>query len=301
MFAAVFLALPSLAQVAQQPSYPAGCDGPTFPDSSVCAAQFYDLGAGAVVYIQDPLNFCINLPDPNSKQLNMLYYSFNKYPTIVAGEGYVQSFCTGSYFTPGALPLPAGGIRSAHVIRAVSPNGKKYYEISGTLDCNALHINCTASAPDTYDDGGQYDSVSYRYCGKEPYSGVDSTKHPGMVDYVEQAGNGMFCMRVCEAGQELTDPCNVKDDTKGCQYTMGVTFRDGFTYTDKTNGSAVTTYTVSLPPLASSTTSSAQATTTLGATGSGGSTTGSSSKSGDLAASRGLIEVVAAALFGLLI
>ena len=37
--------------------------------------------------------------------------------------------------------------------------------------------------------GGQYDSVGYRQCGKEPYSGVDKKKHPKYKDYIEQAGN----------------------------------------------------------------------------------------------------------------
>jgi hypothetical protein len=40
-------------------------------------------------------------------------------------------------------------------------------------------------------------------------------------------------MRVCEYGQQLDDPCNVKMDTEGCFATMGVEFKDGFTYTDK--------------------------------------------------------------------
>ncbi len=97
----------------------------------------------------------------------------------------------GDYKTPGALSLPAGGIRAAHVIKGVHPNGKRYMEISGYLDCDVLKINCTASAPGAYDDGGQYDSVSYRNCGKEPYSGVDANKHPTFKDYNEQAGNGI--------------------------------------------------------------------------------------------------------------
>lgn len=40
-------------------------------------------------------------------------------------------------------------------------------------------------------------------------------------------------MRVCEYGQQLDDPCNVKMDTEGCFATMGVEFNDGFTYIDQ--------------------------------------------------------------------
>ena len=104
-------------------------------------------------------------------------------------EGYVRAFCAGKYMSPGALPLPDGAIRSAHVVRSVQ-GGKAYSEISGTMDCVRLGINCKSSSPGAYDDGGQYDSVSYRNCGKEPYSGVDKVKHPNYVDYVEQAGDG---------------------------------------------------------------------------------------------------------------
>ncbi|KAJ3060087.1 hypothetical protein HDU98_003890, partial [Podochytrium sp. JEL0797] len=98
----------------------------------------------------------------------------------------------GSYLTPGASPMPVGGIRSAHV--SVFSN---YIELWGTMDCGALNINCTQTFPGAYDDGGQYDNGPYEYCGKEPYSGVDSsvTGNPGMVNYVEMAGDGMFCMR----------------------------------------------------------------------------------------------------------
>jgi hypothetical protein len=109
--------------------------------------------SGQQVYIQDPLNFCMILPDPNSPTLKRWYYDQGRLPTIVAGEGYVQSFCTGDYMTPGAMRMPLGSIRSAHVIRAIHPNGKRYIEISGTMDCDYLNINCTASAPGAYDDG----------------------------------------------------------------------------------------------------------------------------------------------------
>lgn len=63
--------------------------------------------------------------------------------------------------------MPAGGIRSANVVKAVHTNGKSYMQISGTMDCVALGVNCEQSKPGAYDDGGQYDSVGYVNCGKE--------------------------------------------------------------------------------------------------------------------------------------
>ena len=132
----------------------------------------------------------MNLPDPNSPVLKNLYYSKGIWPTIVQAEGYVQAYCTGSYMSPGALPMPVGAVRTANVITNAVLNGKNYVQISGTLDCNALKVNCTGSMPTAFDDGGQYDTAPFRNCGKEPYSGVDASKHPGMTDYVEQAGDG---------------------------------------------------------------------------------------------------------------
>ena len=45
-------------------------------------------------------------------------------------------------------------------------------------------------------------------------------------------------MRVCEAGIEQDDPCNVKDDTKGCFYTMNITtfYVPGFDTIDESTG-----------------------------------------------------------------
>ena len=56
-------------------------------------------------------------------------------------------------------------------------------------------------------------------------------------------------MRICEVGSQQEDPCNVKDDTKGCQYTMGITTFNtpGFDDFDIATGQT-TTYSVSLPP-----------------------------------------------------
>jgi hypothetical protein len=216
-----------------------------FPDLEECKRKNWDLGnitdpcrpkklpeIGQQVYIQDPLNFCINLPDPDSEHLKKTIYSKGLKPTILQGEGYVRSFCMGSYLSPGSLNINPKGIKSAHVI-INEYNGKKYIEISGKMDCKELGISCRNKPP--FDDGGQYDSVSYRHCGKEPYSGVDKSKNPKLESYVEQAGNGIFCMRVCEYGLGLDDPCNAKFDELGCHATMNITTFNvpGFTLTNK--------------------------------------------------------------------
>lgn len=241
-----------LSGVLCQRIYPEGCNGPTFPNASICLEKNWNLGEDAVdkcaplnqypiygeqVYIQDANNFCFMLPDPNNNVLKDLYYSKGKLPSIAQGEGYVQSFCVGEYMPLGSMKMDSNAIKSAHVVKGVHKNGKKYYEISGTMDCALLNINCTSSAPGLYDDGGQVDAVSYRNCGKEPYSGVDKSKHPGLIEYVQQAGNGEFCMRICEKGQQLEDPCNVKNDTAGCRATFGIEFKPGFSFTDLTNSS----------------------------------------------------------------
>ncbi|KAJ3236639.1 hypothetical protein HDU81_010603 [Chytriomyces hyalinus] len=172
--------------------------------------------AGQQVYIQDPNNYCINLPNPNDPYLIETYYSKGIYPTFVQAEGYVQSFCVG-FLAPGALPMPPGAVTGAHVRTNQSLNGKTYHQITGSLDCAVLKMTCTG------DNGGQYDSVPYRYCGKEPYSGVDETLNPGFADYVEIGGDSTFCMRTCVKGQVQGDPCNAKDDTKGCGVLTGGT------------------------------------------------------------------------------
>jgi hypothetical protein len=166
-------------------------------------------------------------------ELKRRYYNRGILPSVVQGEGYVQAFCVGDYMTPGGMRMNPSAIKSAHVIKAIHPNGKKYIEISGLMDCGLLDINCKSTVPGAFDDGGQYDAVPFINCGKEPYSGVDPQKHPGMIDYVEQAGNGEYCMRICEAGQQLEDPCNVKNDTAGCRATMGVDFKPGFSFVDR--------------------------------------------------------------------
>jgi hypothetical protein len=152
---------------------------------------------GQQVYIQDPLNYCLMGPDPNNFILKNGVYASGRLPTMLQGEGHSQAFCVGDYLTPGAFHYKPGAIRSAHVITNMRKNGKRYIQIAGVYDCAVAEINCTSSVPGAYDDGGQYDSVPYVNCGKEPYSGVDTPKQgAGMVDYVLQAGAGIFCMRV---------------------------------------------------------------------------------------------------------
>jgi len=298
-----------------RPKYPPGCYGATFPDHQRCNELGWDLGPNAVdpcapegpypivgqqVYIQDPLNFCMNLPDPNSQVLKNVFYDLGRLPTIVSGEGYLQSYCVGSYLTPGALPMPPNAIRAAHVVRNVHPNGKRYIEISGYMDCDALRINCTGSAPGAYDDGGQYDTVEFRKCGKSPYSGVDASRHPTFPHYNHQAGNGLFCMRICEPGMEMEDPCNVKLDTAGCQVTMGIRFRDGFSYTDRLTGES-RTFDVTLPPLTRTTSVVGSAgPTTVGspAAASSSSSPGSKSDASSLKVTEWIVSLLASlALF----
>ena len=55
--------------------------------------------------------------------MNNVFYSQGRYPTVVAGEGYVRAFCVGEYLTPGALWMNANAIKSAHVLQS-SKGGK---------------------------------------------------------------------------------------------------------------------------------------------------------------------------------
>ncbi|KAJ3191167.1 hypothetical protein HK101_008009 [Irineochytrium annulatum] len=225
--------------------YPKG----SFPDIKTCQKDNWNLGTdynpyappkpwpvkGQQVYIKDEYNFCINLPDPNSSYLKKAYYDQGFNPTIVQAEGFVHAFCLGSYKTPGASSMPSGAITAAHVIKNFA-GSVHYYQITGRMDCKKLGINCDGSYKGAYDDGGQYDSVSYRNCGKEPYSGVDSSKNPGLPNYVEQAGDGIFCMRICNGGLGEGQPCNVKHDEDGCYVTMGMVDKPGFSYKEITKG-----------------------------------------------------------------
>ncbi|KAJ3143830.1 hypothetical protein HK101_003038, partial [Irineochytrium annulatum] len=201
---------------------------------------------GQQVYIGDAQNFCLNLPNPNSTYLKAQYYDQGFAPSIVQAEGFVQCFCVGSYLSPGCHPMPVGGITAAHVLTGQSLGGSKYVQITGRMDCGVLNINCVGSYFGVYDDGGQYDSVPYVNCGKEPYSGVDSSMHPSMPEYVLQAGDGIFCMRICAGGRGTGDPCNAKNDTAGCYLTMGFVDTPGFS----TDGVSVN---VNLPPPSSNT------------------------------------------------
>ncbi|KAJ3339828.1 hypothetical protein HDU91_000933, partial [Kappamyces sp. JEL0680] len=169
---------------------------PTQPSSTAVGQGAAVLGLA--LFIQDQYNFCIGLPDPASPVLQNEYYKQGRLPTIVQGEGRtdgvtqgnMQVYCVGSYLPPGALPMPAGAITAAHVIKNKSPNGKLYYEVSGYFDCGKAGVSCQSSTPGAGDDGGQYDTAPFRFCGKEPYSGTDAAKHPTMPNYVQQAGDG---------------------------------------------------------------------------------------------------------------
>ncbi|KAI9344950.1 hypothetical protein BDR26DRAFT_1005778 [Obelidium mucronatum] len=252
-----------------QPGLPAGCVG-SFPNITMCREKNWYLGldnpdrckplsatfpvVGEQVYIKDPVNFCINLPNPDSIFLQNNYYKKGLLPSIVEAEGFVRSFCMGDYLPPGSLRLPAGAIRSSHVVKNFTVTGDRYIQIHGLMDCAALNINCTQSFPGAYDDGGQYDNGPFITCGKEPYSGVDNSTsgNPGFENYVEMAGDGQFCMRVCDPGPLNQGACDVTHDTEGCMKFMNVSFTEGFTYKDVATG-AMTTFTVSLPPLATPT------------------------------------------------
>ncbi|KAJ3247895.1 hypothetical protein HDU78_002648 [Chytriomyces hyalinus] len=277
-----------------QPGLPQGCVG-SFPNLTQCTISNYYLGdmvdrcapplphpvPGQQVYIKDPTNFCINLPNPDSIFLINNFYSWNKLPTIVQAEGFVQSFCMGSYLPPGSKPLPQFGIRSAHVLKNFTVPGQNYYQIHGFLDCDVLGVNCTQSAPGVYDDGGQYDDGPFINCGKEPYSGVDNSTqaNPGMQHYVEMAGNGLFCMRVCEPGNLMAGrPCDLTQDTAGCEKFMKVQFTEGFTFEDLTTG-VKSTATVSLPPRKTTTTTTTAGAAATGSTGNA-AVTATPSKSG---------------------
>jgi hypothetical protein len=111
--------------------------------------------SGQQIYIQDQFNFCMGFPDPASPRLQQRYYNQGQLPTIVQGEGEMQVFCVGSYLTPGALPLGAGAITAAHVIRNRHPNGKYYIQVSGYFDCAKAGVSCQDSAPGAGDNGGQ--------------------------------------------------------------------------------------------------------------------------------------------------
>ncbi|KAJ3037299.1 hypothetical protein HDV00_001794 [Rhizophlyctis rosea] len=268
------------------------------PNATLCEQKNWNLGgavdpnappqpwpvSGQQVYIQDDLNFCINLPNSDDPYLKYYYYSRGQAPTIVEAEGYVQSFCMGNYLAPGAKAMPVGGITAAHVEdHTNNPTGQKYIQITGRMNCTALNINCIGTAPGAYDDGGQFDDVPYNNCGKEPYSGPDASKMSNLNHYVEQAGDGIFCMRICDGDQQLGSPCNVKNDTAGCFATMNMVDRSGFSYfnagtgqvrndtptTADTVSTTTTATTTSAMMTGSSTTASATASPTGTAQGAG--------------------------------
>ncbi|ORY50792.1 hypothetical protein BCR33DRAFT_712774 [Rhizoclosmatium globosum] len=221
-----------------QAGLPPGCVG-SYPDIPKCRANNWFIPdadpcypvtsvpmPGQQVYIRDEKNFCINLPNPNSIVMQNNYYNNGLKPTIVQAEGYVQSFCVGDYLPPGAMRMSSSAILSAHVVKY-----DNYIQIHGKMDCGALGINCQQSSPGAYDDG--------EHCGKEPYSGVDSSANgnPGFENYVEMAGDGLYCMRVCAPGTMVVGGvCDVTHDTEGCVSFMKVDFVDGFSFTDLSTG-----------------------------------------------------------------
>ncbi|KAJ3065197.1 hypothetical protein HDU98_011417 [Podochytrium sp. JEL0797] len=293
---------------ATQPGLPKGCVG-SFPNTTLCSLNGWRMEGpdpcaplttipmpGQQVYIQDEQNFCINLPNPNSIFLQNNYYNRSLLPTVVQAEGFVQSFCVGSYLPPGASPMVPFGVRSAHVVKNFTVPGQNYIQIHGQMDCNLLNINCTQSSPGAYDDGGQYDDGAYVSCGKEPYSGTDASKHAGFPHSVEMAGNGEYCMRICQSGAQGTGlPCSLVEDTAGCMKFMGVSFTPGFSYTDASTG-VTTTVSVSLPPISVPTTAAAPPGTTGGSSSAVVSQQPGTTKSGALANGLALVGMMAGVL-----
>ncbi|KAI9348938.1 hypothetical protein DFJ73DRAFT_960097 [Zopfochytrium polystomum] len=262
---------------------PSGCVS-SYPDPRICQGTFHNSGSdpckppdsslssgillNQMVYIKDPENFCILLPNDQSKYLTHWYYGGNgnsNPPSIVQAEGFVQSFCAGSYMPSKSRAMPSGGVRSAHVVVNFTTTGARFIQISGTMDCGVLNINCQQSSPGAYDDGGQ-------------------------------SGDGIYCMRVCEGPDSSYDlgdplgghartlaPCDSSQDTQGCEFWNANT-GDGFDLVDVVAGTT-TTYSVSLPPVTSTTSKAASATgasatvTSAAGTASAGATA-SSTKSG---------------------
>ncbi|KAJ1568705.1 hypothetical protein HK405_014818 [Cladochytrium tenue] len=307
---------------------PANCTS-SFPDPRICYGSYYNGGTdpckptkntvtghngtiinNQMVYIKDPTNFCINLPNPDSPYLQEWYYNVGKYPTIVQAEGFVRSYCTGDYIPTNAKTLPDGGVRSAHVVVNFTTEGARYIQISGILECDVLNVNCTQSSAGAYDDGGQYDSSTYSQCGKEPYSGPDPsspnslTPYSTFYNYVEKAGDGIYCMRICEgpdssynygdktsAAAMTYAPCDSSADTYGCTFWNANT-GDGFDYIDVVAGTT-TTFSVSLPSITSS---SAATATASGSTASGSSSSSSKSSTNAAAPARQAAGLLAALL-----
>ncbi|KAJ3112223.1 hypothetical protein HK100_002420, partial [Physocladia obscura] len=158
------------------------------------------------------------------------YYSKDKLPGIADAEGLgLQSFCVGSFLPPGALPMPANAITSAHVVKDFSDASDQYYEVTGSMDCEAAGIDCTQ-------DGGQYDNMP---CGSAPNSGVDASAIAGtdLISYVMMAGDGTYCIRVCSGGLAQGDSCNAHADTRGCAFIMpDFNPGPGFSFEDRTAG-----------------------------------------------------------------
>ncbi|KAJ3115843.1 hypothetical protein HDU96_011031 [Phlyctochytrium bullatum] len=97
------------------------------------------LNTSQMVYIKDLKNFCMNLPD--------LTKFPGRRPTFLEGEGSVVSNCVGTYKPAGAISMPANGLSSIIMTKNIHPNGRKYYQMYGLLNCPAIGIDCS-TGPD---------------------------------------------------------------------------------------------------------------------------------------------------------
>ncbi|KAJ3284291.1 hypothetical protein HDU79_008309 [Rhizoclosmatium sp. JEL0117] len=301
---------------AQEPGLPAGCVG-SYPDPLYCSDKggwfnpnpdkCFPLDGNPrpseKVYIQDESNFCLNLPNRNSVYLNQAYYSQGRKPTIVDAEGYVQSYCVGGV-PPGALPMPAGAIQAAHVIKNFTIPGQRYMQIWGYLNCDPLNIECAGTAADPFYGAGQYDSGAFEHCGKEPYSGVNQDKNPGFSVYYMKAGSvgdrPGFCMRVCEGDHGVGMPCDISSpgqDVKGCATVMpGLVFNEGFSFMDVAN-QVVTTVTKDVPTTTLASTSNTVVSQTVSVSSVVNTTTPSKSASHPLASVGSFITLICISFF----
>ncbi|KAJ3095480.1 hypothetical protein HDU96_001156 [Phlyctochytrium bullatum] len=156
------------------------------------------LTPGKVVQIIDPTSFCLLLPAKPGI-------------TIGESEGSAVSKCTGNAGTLGAQRIPAGAVRSAHVVKTPS-----IIQVTGRIDLvGALQVN-------PRDGGGQYDDASW---GIEPLSACQ-----GYDRYVEIVGGDVYCLRCCNfpPGTDL----KAKDYDKNSPLIKG-NYGPGFDYKEQ--------------------------------------------------------------------
>ncbi|KAJ3391650.1 hypothetical protein HDU84_005600 [Entophlyctis sp. JEL0112] len=289
------LALAAHAQVTSDPCItdeylPTCCVG-SYPNLTYCQANNWYVSTAdpckpstvplpnQMVYIKDEVNFCINLPNPNSTVLKNNYYLKGLLPTIVQAEGYVQSYCYGSYLPTASLPLPAGAIRSAHVLKNTTVSGLGYYQIHGVMDCDILQINCTQSYPgasvlqkmtmahilpaeknlilELIPRQMETQAILITSNRLETALSACAFAKARLKDQVNTFTDNFqlfIVLTECDPGL----PCDLTQDTAGCIKFMGVSFTDGFTYTDASTG-AVSSTQVSLASLTSAATASTAA------------------------------------------